>query len=124
IGLALAAIHFASMGATGTSVNPARSIGPALFVDTDAMVQLWLFVVAPLLGAALAGATYPLLFGQGAAAVPGSGLRLSSGPKAPRGQQVPAYGQPAPGAAWAGVAGQPHPGQPQQGQWGAPPQQP
>ncbi|WP_162599939.1 aquaporin [Nocardioides solisilvae] len=124
IGLALAGIHFASMSATGTSVNPARSIGVALFVDTDAMAQLWLFVLAPLLGAAIAGTTYPLLFGQGAAAVPGSGLSFSSRPKAPKAQQLPGYGQPAPGAAWAGVAGQPHPGQPQPGQWGAPPQAP
>jgi MIP family channel proteins len=122
IGFALTAVHFASMLATGTSVNPARSIGVALFAGTDAMAQLWVFVLAPLLGGALAGATYPLLFGQGAAAVPGSGLSFSSRPKAPRGQQVPGYGQPAPGASWAGVAGQPHPGQPQPGQWGAPQQ--
>ena len=41
----------------GTSVNPARSIGPALFAGVDAIVQLWLFILAPLLGAAAAGAT-------------------------------------------------------------------
>jgi len=66
IGLALAMIHFASMGATGTSVNPARSIGVGVFAGTDAIIQLWLFVVAPLVGAAIAGLTYPVLFGQGA----------------------------------------------------------
>ncbi|QCX28318.1 MIP family channel protein [Nocardioides jishulii] len=64
IGMALTIIHFASMGATGTSVNPARSIGPALFVGVDAIEQLWLFVCAPLLGAAIAGVTYALLFGR------------------------------------------------------------
>ncbi|GGD23886.1 aquaporin [Nocardioides daphniae] len=64
IGMALAIIHFASMGATGTSVNPARSIGPALFAGTDAMAQLWLFVAAPLLGAAIAGFSYAFLFGK------------------------------------------------------------
>ena len=51
IGLTLAVIHFASMAATGTSVNPARSIGPGLFAGGDAILQLWLFIVAPLLGA-------------------------------------------------------------------------
>lgn len=70
IGLALALIHFASMFATGTSVNPARSIGPAVFAGTDAIVQLWLFILAPLLGAAIAGLTYPLLFGRSPAATP------------------------------------------------------
>jgi aquaporin Z len=77
IGLALAMIHFASMGATGTSVNPARSIGPALFAGTDHVVQLWLFISAPLLGAAAAGLTYPLLLGRGSAPVEGSGLPLA-----------------------------------------------
>ena len=48
IGLALAMIHFASIGATGTSVNPARSIGVGVFGGTDAILQLWLFILAPL----------------------------------------------------------------------------
>jgi aquaporin Z len=73
IGLALAAIHFVAIPATGTSVNPARSFGPALFSGSDAIIQLWLFFLAPLLGAAIAGATYRPLFG-GDAPVPGSGL--------------------------------------------------
>jgi aquaporin Z len=64
IGLALAMIHFASMAATGTSVNPARSIGVGLFSGTDAIQDLWLFILAPSLGAAIAGFTYPLLFGS------------------------------------------------------------
>lgn len=89
IGLALAAIHFASMSATGTSVNPARSIGPALFAGGDAIAQLWLFILAPLIGAALAGFAYPALYGHGSDPVPGSGLRLGGSTAA-----VPGYGAP------------------------------
>lgn len=55
IGLTLAIIHFAFIPVTGVSVNPARSIGPALFVGSGALGQLWLFIVAPLIGGALAG---------------------------------------------------------------------
>ena len=54
IGLALATVHLAGIPLTGTSVNPARSIGPALFVGGPAMDQLWLFIAAPLLGGVLA----------------------------------------------------------------------
>ncbi|GAA1925605.1 MIP family channel protein [Nocardioides hwasunensis] len=151
IGLTLAMIHFASMGATGTSVNPARSIGVGVFAGTDAIVQLWVFVLAPLVGAAIAGLTYPLLFGQGAEPVAGSGLNFGGGKKGDQfvpgnyeaqwnqGQQG-GWGQP--GAAWGAPPqqqwGQPSPQQqPQQpdpaygapqaappGQWGAPQQQP
>ena len=64
IGFTLAAIHFVAIPATGTSVNPARSIGPAIFAGTDAIVQVWVFVVGPLLGGAIAGATYGWLFGE------------------------------------------------------------
>lgn len=87
IGLGLTAIHFASMGFTGTSVNPARSIGPALFSGGDAIVQLWLFILAPLLGAALAGLSYPLIFGRDSEPVPGSGLSFASSTPAAGGQQ-------------------------------------
>ena len=55
IGLALTAIHLCFIPVTGVSVNPARSIGPALFSGGEAIAQLWLFIVAPLIGAALAG---------------------------------------------------------------------
>lgn len=55
IGLTLAGIHLVGINVTGVSVNPARSIGPALFVGGQAISQLWLFIVAPLLGGALAG---------------------------------------------------------------------
>ena len=61
IGLALTLIHLISIPVTNTSVNPARSTGPALFVGGWAIGQLWLFWVAPILGAMLAGIVYPLL---------------------------------------------------------------
>ena len=54
IGLALVLIHIVCIPITGTSVNPARSIGPALFQGGEALSQLWLFIVAPFLGAAIA----------------------------------------------------------------------
>ena len=55
IGLTLTVIHLVGIRITGTSVNPARSLGPALVVGGQAMSQLWLFIVAPLLGGAAAG---------------------------------------------------------------------
>lgn len=58
IGLALALIHLISIPVTNTSVNPARSTGPALFVGGWAMAQLWLFWLAPLAGAAIGGFAY------------------------------------------------------------------
>ena len=61
IGLCLTLIHLISIPVTNTSVNPARSTGPALFVGGWALGQLWLFWVAPLLGGAAGGAVYRLL---------------------------------------------------------------
>ena len=61
IGLCLTLIHLISIPVTNTSVNPARSTGPALFVGGWALEQLWLFWVAPLVGAALGGAVYAWL---------------------------------------------------------------
>src|SRR5512134_3638875 len=58
IGLALTLIHLISIPVTNTSVNPARSTGPALFVGDWALQQLWLFWVLPIAGAALAGVVY------------------------------------------------------------------
>ncbi len=58
IGLALTLIHLISIPVTNTSVNPARSTGPALFVGGWAMAQLWLFWVAPLIGGTLGGLIY------------------------------------------------------------------
>jgi aquaporin Z len=122
IGFTLAAIHFVAIPATGTSVNPARSIGPALFDGTDALKQVWLFVVAPLLGGAIGGILYPLVFGHGNVPVRGSGLRF--GGRRPAG--VPGYGEPdALQQQWtqqpwaSGGPGQPPPGP----GYGQPPQQ-
>ncbi len=70
IGLALTLIHLISIPVSNTSVNPARSIGPALFAGGDALVQLWAFLVAPVVGALIAGATYAGLFGAEAEAAP------------------------------------------------------
>ncbi len=61
IGLTLAGIHLVGINVTGVSVNPARSIGPALFTGAEALKDLWLFIVAPLIGGAAAG----VLFGAG-----------------------------------------------------------
>jgi aquaporin Z len=58
IGLTLTMIHLVGITVTGTSVNPARSIGPAVFVGGTALTQLWLFIVAPLMGAAIGGALH------------------------------------------------------------------
>ncbi len=61
IGLVLTLIHLVSIPVTNTSVNPARSIGPALFVGGWALEQLWVFIVAPLAGAVLAAGVYRVL---------------------------------------------------------------
>lgn len=61
IGLVLTLIHLVGIPITNTSVNPARSIGPALFVGGWAIQQLWLFLVAPLIGAAVAAGIYAVL---------------------------------------------------------------
>lgn len=55
IGLTLVAIHIVGIQVTGVSVNPARSLGPAIWVGLPALMQLWLFIAAPMLGAGLAG---------------------------------------------------------------------
>lgn len=61
IGLALTAVHLVGIPLTGTSVNPARSVGPALFAGGDPLAHVWLFVVAPLVGAVLAVAVSRVL---------------------------------------------------------------
>jgi len=63
IGLGLTLIHLISIPVTNTSVNPARSTGPALFVRGWALEQLWLFWVAPIAGAIIAGFVYPAIWG-------------------------------------------------------------
>ncbi len=64
IGLCLTLIHLVCIPVTNTSVNPARSTGPAIFVGGWALQQLWLFWVAPLIGGALGGGIYSMLFGE------------------------------------------------------------
>ena len=61
IGLTLTLVHILGIGLTGTSVNPARSIGPALFKGGEALENVWIFIVAPLFGAALAAIIYRFL---------------------------------------------------------------
>lgn len=63
IGLALTLIHLISIPVTNTSVNPARSTGPALLVQGGYLGQLWLFWAAPLIGAIVAGIVYPMISG-------------------------------------------------------------
>jgi aquaporin Z len=65
IGLSLTLIHLVSIPVTNTSVNPARSIGPALFAGSAAISQLWLFVLAPIVGALIAGFSYAQVLGRG-----------------------------------------------------------
>ena len=65
IGLGLTLIHLIGIPITNLSVNPARSTGPALFVGGWALSQLWLFWVAPIIGAVLAGIVYPAIAGDG-----------------------------------------------------------
>lgn len=61
IGITLAAIHLVGIPLTGTSVNPARSIGPALFEGGDALEHLWVFILAPLIGGAIAFGAFRFL---------------------------------------------------------------
>jgi aquaporin Z len=74
IGLCLTLIHLISIPVTNTSVNPARSTGPALFVGGEAIGQLWLFWAAPIAGAIIAGVVYPLLTRKKASSVMKAGL--------------------------------------------------
>jgi len=82
IGLVLTLIHLVGIPITNTSVNPARSIGPALFVGGWALQQLWLFIVAPLIGAAVAAAIY------GAIRVPAELIPTPTAERALRSEQA------------------------------------
>jgi len=75
IGLALTLIHLISIPVTNTSVNPARSTGPALFVGGWALAQLWLFWVAPLIGGALGGVLYRWISEEPAGQVTGTATK-------------------------------------------------
>ena len=68
IGLSLTLIHLISIPITNTSVNPARSLGVAWFAGPEALGQVWLFIVAPLIGAAIAGVSYSIIFSFGVTA--------------------------------------------------------
>ncbi|MDR7253542.1 aquaporin Z [Nocardioides sp. BE266] len=70
IGLALTLIHLISIPVTNTSVNPARSIGVGLFAGGDAIAQLWLFILAPVVGGLVAGFSYAMLLGDDAVGLP------------------------------------------------------
>jgi aquaporin Z len=70
IGLGLTLIHLIGIPVTNLSVNPARSTGPAVFVGGWALQQLWVFWLAPVAGAALAGFAYPRLLGEASPAAP------------------------------------------------------
>ena len=64
IGLTLTLVHILGIGLTGTSVNPARSLGPALLAGGDALKCVWVFIVAPLVGGALAAVVYGAVAGK------------------------------------------------------------
>ncbi len=82
IGLVLTLIHLVGIPITNTSVNPARSIGPALFVGGWAIEQLWLFIVAPLIGAAIAAVVY------GAMRIPAEVITTPQAERALKSQQA------------------------------------
>src|SRR6478672_7401355 len=77
IGLGLTLIHLISIPVTNTSVNPARSIGPALFAGGWAIGQLWLFIMAPLAGGALGGILYRWVSDQPSVPIIGETLPAS-----------------------------------------------
>lgn len=68
IGLTLVVIHLVAIPVSGASVNPARSIASAIYGGPDALIQLWVFIVAPIVGALIAGYTYGRLFDRSAKA--------------------------------------------------------
>ncbi|MEZ5091474.1 aquaporin [Nocardioides sp.] len=116
IGLALTGIHLASFAATGTSVNPARSLGANAFAGAHAVGQLWLFFLAPLLGGLAAGVLHPLLFGRDDQQTRGADVRRS-----PEAAEDPTTWDPAAPAAVATPEwpeSWPDPGPPRE--WGQP----
>lgn len=91
IGLALTLIHLVSIPVDNTSVNPARSTGQALFVGGWALSQLWLFWVAPIIGAAIAGLSYRFVTGEsGVELVAGTGQDPDSAATTAGEQAIPA----------------------------------
>lgn len=98
IGLTLTFVHIFGVPIDGTSVNPARSLGPALVTGGTPLNQVWLFILAPLVGAVLAAGAYLLLH----PAEPGQAERIAD-PRAPSGS--PGAGRPAGAPGPAGPAG-------------------
>jgi len=82
IGLVLTLIHLVGIPVDNTSVNPARSLGPALFVGGWALGQLWLFIVAPIIGAVVGAVLHGYLF-TGAAPIPAEESAVAAGPSVP-----------------------------------------
>jgi len=130
IGLGYGAIVFAGASATGGVANPARALATNVFGGVDALVSALVILVATLIGAAVAGLTYPLLFGRDREAVAGSGLKLGGGRGSRRSgnndqyaawsqQQGAYYGQPGYGDQQAWGQQQPQQGyyDQQQGGW-------
>ncbi|WP_299050850.1 MIP/aquaporin family protein [uncultured Nocardioides sp.] len=113
IGLAYGAVVFAGASATGGVANPARALATNVFGGVDSLLSGLVVLVATLIGAAVAGFTYPLLFGKDREAVAGSGLKLGGGSRRSRGtdpyaawqQQGGYYDQQQGG--WQGQQGQP-----------------
>ena len=75
IGFSLVLIHLVGIPITGTSVNPARSLGPAVFVGGDALSQLWLFIVAPIIGGVITAIVWKYCFEEKAAPVPATQVK-------------------------------------------------
>lgn len=113
IGLALVAALSITVAPTGGTVNPAQSLGTAIFSGGDPLIQVWVFLIGTILGGALAGFAYPALFGADRDKVPGSGLDFG-GPK----QQHQGFAPGQPGGYQQQWGQQPQQGgyqQPQQG---------
>jgi aquaporin Z len=113
IGLAYAAALYATLSATGGTVNPAQSLGTALFSGADPLKQVGIFLLGTILGGVAAGFAYRALFGADRDKVPGSGLEFG-GPKAPQQNFGPGGYQ----QQWNQPGGYQQPGQP--GQVGQP----
>ena len=93
IGLTLTAVHLIGIPLDGTSVNPARSLGPALFAGGAPLAHVWLFIVAPLIGAALAWPPCGRSHAPGHRG--GAGGRGAAGRRRPTGAELPPEEQPA-----------------------------
>ena len=76
IGLGLAVTNLVAIPVTNASVNPARSLGVVWFAGSAALAQVWLFIIAPIIGAAIAGATYALITG-----VPSADVGVAQNPE-------------------------------------------